>query len=195
MFNGIIQGNGIIVESISNNNIVKIKTKLNLNECIIGSSICCDGICLTIIKIEYKDSYYTFSINVSEETNIKSAIKFWKKDKKINLEKSLKFNQEISGHLLYGHVDYVSELQKIDKLNNSWNMYFIYPPNDKKKFIVEKGSISINGISLTIAKLFNENFCVSIIPHTYSLTNISSLIINDKVNIEFDMLARYVFNK
>ena len=70
MFNGIIQCNGIIVESISNNNIVKIKTKLNLNECIIGSSICCDGICLTIIKIEYKDSYYTFSINVSEETNI-----------------------------------------------------------------------------------------------------------------------------
>ena len=195
MFNGIIQGNGIIVESISHNNTFKIKTKLNLEECIVGSSICCDGICLTIVEINYIDNYYIFSVNVSEETNIKSITKYWKINNKINLEKSLKFNQEISGHLIYGHVDCISELQKIDKLDNSWNMYFSYPSNDNKKFIVKKGSICINGISLTIAELFEENFSVSIIPYTYNQTNISNLKIKDKVNIEFDMIARYVFNK
>ena len=194
MFNGIIQGNGIIVESSSNESTFKIKTILNLEQCIVGSSICCDGICLTIVKIDYKDSYYIFSINVSEETNIKSITKYWKKNTKINLEKSLKFNQEISGHLIYGHVDCMSELQKVDKLANSWNMYFSYPSNENRKFIVKKGSISINGISLTIAELFEENFCVSIIPHTYNQTNISSLKIKDNVNIEFDMIARYIFN-
>ena len=195
MFNGIIQGKGIIVESISHNNTFNIKTNLNLEDCIVGSSICCDGICLTIIEINYTDNYYIFLVNVSEETNIKSITKYWKNNTKINLEKSLKFNQEISGHLIYGHVDYTSELQKVDKLDNSWNMYFSYPSNDNKKFIVKKGSICINGISLTISELFEENFSVSIIPHTYNQTNISLLEIKDKVNVEFDMIARYVFNK
>tara|TARA_Y100000590_G_scaffold392021_2_gene469144 strand:- start:434 stop:1021 length:588 start_codon:yes stop_codon:yes gene_type:complete len=195
MFNGIIQGKGIIVESISHNNTFNIKTNLNLEDCIVGSSICCDGICLTIIEINYTDNYYIFLVNVSEETNIKSITKYWKNNTKINLEKSLKFNQEISGHLIYGHVDYTSELHKVDKLDNSWNMYFSYPSNDNKKFIVKKGSICINGISLTISELFEENFSVSIIPHTYNQTNISLLEIKDKVNVEFDMIARYVFNK
>ena len=133
MFNGIIQGKGIIVESISHNNTFNIKTNLNLEDCIVGSSICCDGICLTIIEINYTDNYYIFLVNVSEETNIKSITKYWKNNTKINLEKSLKFNQEISGHLIYGHVDYTSELHKVDKLDNSWNMYFSYPSNDNKK--------------------------------------------------------------
>ena len=195
MFNGIIQGKGIIVESISHNNTFNIKTNLNLEDCIVGSSICCDGICLTIIEINYTDNYYIFLVNVSEETNIKSITKYWKNNTKINLEKSLKFNQEISGHLIYGHVDYTSELHKVDKLDNSWHMYFSYPSNDNKKFIVKKGSICINGISLTISELFEENFSVSIIPHTYNQTNISLLEIKDKVNVEFDMIARYVFNK
>ena len=195
MFNGIIQNIGIIEEYNHNNQEVKIKTKLNLNDSVIGSSISCDGVCLTLINILEIKNFFYFFVNISEETNSVSTLKYWKKDHKVNLEKSMKNNQEISGHFVYGHVDYISELLKIDQLKNSWYMYFNHPSNNKRKFIVEKGSIAINGISFTISKVLETCFSVAVIPHTYNQTNLSSLKINDKVNIEFDMLARYIFNK
>ena len=197
MFNGIIQGIGIIHDyDFNQKDQLEIRTKLNLSDCKIGSSIACDGICLTLTNIrKSKDNYY-FTTNISEETKIKSTTKYWDTNvKRINLEKPLKLNQEISGHFVYGHIDCISELVEIEELHTSWNMHFTYPSNDTKKFIVQKGSIAINGISLTIAKLLEHTFTVAIISHTYNQTNLSSLKIGDKVNLEFDMLARYIFNK
>ena len=196
MFNGIIQGIGIVEDlNLKKNNFLKIKTKLNFKNFIKGSSVACDGICLTIVDCESINNHYVLSTNVSEETISKTTIQFWKNGKNVNIEKSLKFNQEISGHFVYGHVDGFSKVIKINKLLNSWYINFEYTSEKHKKLIVEKGSVSINGISLTVAKKNNDNFSIAVIPHTYKVTNLSTLQINDNANIEYDMLARYIFNK
>ena len=110
---------------------------------------------------------------------------------KINIEKSLKIGDEISGHFVYGHIDRTTNITNINKLNNSWEFYFQNFKNKDKNFIVEKGSIAINGISLTIAKVDNNNFSISVIPHTFENTNLKYLKVQDLVNIEFDYLARF----
>ena len=133
---------------------------------------------------------------MGEETLERTTAKYWNNSKLINLEKSLKLGDEISGHFVYGHVDTTSKIDNIKKMDSSWNFYFSTNNfnNNQKKFLVEKGSISINGISLTIATVSDNetNFCISIIPHTFNFTNLSTLNEGDLVNIEFDSLARYV---
>ena len=116
-------------------------------------------------------------------------------DSNINIEKSLKLGDEISGHFVYGHIDCICKIYKIKIQKSSWNFYFLLSKNLHKylnKLIVEKGSISINGVSLTIANLNKNLFCISIIPHTFKSTNFKFLKNNDYVNVEFDMFARYI---
>ena len=110
---------------------------------------------------------------------------------KINIEKSLKIGDEISGHFVYGHIDRTTTIKKINKLKNSWEFYFKNFQKKDKKFIVEKASIAINGISLTIAKVTDDYFSISIIPHTFENTNLKFLNNEDLVNVEFDYLARF----
>ena len=190
MFNGIIQGIGNIKKS--NLDSFLIKTSVDLSNCKIGSSISCDGVCLTATSIEEtKNKKYVFSVNISEETRNRSSFRSIDESKLINIEKSLRLGDEISGHFVYGHVDCVTKIENIQKLDNSWE--FSFKKNEKmKKFIVEKGSISINGISLTIAKNLKNTFSVSIVPHTFENTNLKIAKEGDSVNIEFDSLARYV---
>jgi len=199
MFTGIIQSLGFVENIDIKKNIYVIKTDLNLKDCNVGSSICCDGVCLTAIEIIKVDSHFFFSVNVGEETIKKSNLVNWKINKKINLEKSIKVGDEISGHFVYGHVDDTLFIKNIRKLKNSWEFEFsfLHLSNNKntKKFIVEKGSVSINGISLTVASVFKDSFKISIIPYTFINTNLSNLNINDIVNIEFDPLARYIYGQ
>ena len=193
MFTGIIQGQAILANKFEDSNTFSIKTDLNLNDCNIGSSISCDGICLTVTKIQNENSYYFFNVNIGEETINRTTAKYWDKNSKINLEKSLKVGDEISGHFVYGHVDTVLKISKIEKLSSSWNFNFSTSSLSKyTKFIIEKGSIAINGISLTIANVKGNVFDISVVPHTYSCTNLSHLNEGDCVNIEFDALARYI---
>ena len=196
MFTGIVQSTGSLVSTITDDNIYSIKTLLNLDNCNIGSSICCDGVCLTIINIEKNQNVYKFDVNISEETLQRSNLKFWLEGNKINLEKSLRVGDEISGHYVYGHIDTTILVEDITKINNSWDFCFSLLENNKeselRKFIVEKGSIAINGISLTIANVFPNSFNISVIPHTFNSTNLSNLSKKDIVNIEFDPLARYI---
>ena len=191
MFTGIIQNLGRVI-SFTNGEL-EISTSLDLSDCKIGSSICCNGVCLTATEIHSKDDEYTFKVNVGEETQERTNFsnEYLNKLVKINIEKSLKIGDEISGHFVYGHVDRTTHLTKIKKLNNSWEFYFQNFKNKDKKFIVEKGSIAINGISLTIAKADNNYFSISVIPHTYDNTNLKYLKEQDLVNIEFDYLARF----
>ena len=195
MFTGIIQSKGIIENINFNNGKCLIKTKLDLGNCKIGSSISCDGVCLTVVSIKNLDSENIFEVNIGEETIKRSNLVNWIKGTIINIEKSLRFGDEIAGHFVYGHIDLTVKVLKIVKLNNSWEFEFAFPilhgSIKFKKFIVEKGSIAINGISLTVANIFQDSFNVSIIPHTYKITNLSILKKDDKVNIEFDPLARY----
>ena len=191
MFTGIIQNLGRVT-SFTNGEL-EVSTSLNLSDCKIGSSICCNGVCLTAIEINSNDDEYTFKVNVGEETQQRTNFsnEFFNESVKINLEKSLKIGDEISGHFVYGHVDCTTYVTKIKKLNNSWEFYFQNFKNKDKNFIVEKGSIAINGISLTIAKVDNNYFSISVIPHTFDNTNLKYLKEQDLVNIEFDYLARF----
>ena len=194
MFTGIIQGLGKVIES--NDSDYTIATNLNLDDCKIGSSICCDGVCLTITNIKKDINNYVFKINIGEETRNRTNFGISQLNyHSINLEKSLKFGEEISGHYVYGHIDSTSKILQINKLKNSWELILEKNFNSNNIFIVEKGSISVNGVSLTIASVTNHNFLISIIPYTFNNTNLQFAKENDFVNIEFDYLARFVLNK
>jgi len=191
MFTGIIQEKGKVVNF--SKGILEISTNLDLSDCKIGSSICCNGVCLTATEIQLINNLYQFKTNVGEETMLRTTFSenSFNKIKPINLEKSLKIGDEISGHFVYGHVDRTTKLFKVSKLNNSWEFFFENFQNKDKNYIVEKASIAVNGISLTIANVTNEYFSISVIPHTFDNTNLSDLQEYDIVNIEFDYLARF----
>ena len=191
MFTGIVQNLGRVI--YFKNGELKISTTLDLSDCKIGSSICCNGVCLTATEINFKDDQYTFKVNLGEETQQRTNFSnnTFNELAKINIEKSLKIGDEISGHFVYGHVDRITTITNIQKLNNSWEFYFQNFKNKDKNFIVEKASIAINGISLTIAKVDNNNFSISVISHTFDNTNLKYLKVQDLVNIEFDYLARF----
>ena len=191
MFTGIVQNLADVISF--KNGKLEISTSLDLSDCKIGSSICCNGVCLTATQINFREDQYTFKVNVGEETQERTNFsnKEFNKLAKINIEKSLKIGDEISGHFVYGHVDRTTNITIINKLDNSWEFYFQNFKNKDKNFIVEKGSIAINGISLTIAKADNNYFSISVIPHTYDNTNLKYLKEQDLVNIEFDYLARF----
>jgi len=194
MFTGIIQDLGTI--KIKEEGIYQIFTKLDLSKCKEGSSISCNGVCLTAKNIAQTDNkLFSFEVNIGEETlkrtNLANSIL---KNEKINLEKSLQIGDEISGHFVYGHVDTTTTVSEILELQNSWEYHFEKNFNKNNKFIVEKGSISINGISLTVAKVENNTFMISVINHTFNHTNLKFLNKSDQVNIEFDYLARFIFN-
>jgi riboflavin synthase len=199
MFTGIIQSTGIIENINYENNIYIIKTMLGMNDCQIGSSVSCDGVCLTAKSIKEINSEYFFEVNIGEETIKRSNLSNWKVGEVINIEKSLRVGDEIAGHFVYGHVDSVIDLIGINKLRNSWEFEFSFVNSNKDinftKYIVEKGSVAINGVSLTVANVLVSSFNVSVIPHTYATTNFSNFIEGSKVNIEFDPLARYISSR
>ena len=191
MFTGIVQNLADVISF--KNGELEISTSLDLSDCKIGSSICCNGVCLTATEINFREDQYTFKVNVGEETQDRTNFSNQEFNKlaKINIEKSLKIGDEISGHFVYGHIDRTTNITNINKLDNSWEFYFQNFKNKDKNFIVEKGSIAINGISLTIAKVDNNYFSISVIPHTFDNTNLKYLKEQDLVNIEFDYLARF----
>ena len=194
MFTGIIQDLATI--KIKEEGLYQIFTNLDLSKCKEGSSISCNGVCLTAKNISQTDNnLFSFEVNIGEETlqrtNLANSIS---KNEKINLEKSLQIGDEIGGHFVYGHVDTTTLVSEILELENSWEYYFEKKFNKNNRFIVEKGSISINGISLTVAKVGNNTFMISVIDHTFHHTNLKFLNKSDQVNIEFDYLARFIFN-
>ena len=194
MFTGIIQDLGT-VEKL-NQGIYLVRTNLNLEHCKEGSSISCNGVCLTAKNILKKNNTFSFEVNIGEETLKRTNLKICAlNNNKINIEKSLTIGDEIAGHFVYGHVDAVTTLIRKDNLENSWEYHFKKDFGEKNKFISEKASISINGISLTIANVSSNSFNISVIEHTYKNTNLQFLKNNDQVNIEFDYLARFILKK
>ena len=191
MFNGIIYKKGLVtkIKKFDKSIRMTVKSQMKLNNKDIGSSICCNGACLTLLKV--KKNLLDFFI--SHETIKKTNLKKIKVSNLINLEKSIKFGNKISGHYVQGHVDLCSDVKKISKIGKSWVLK-INIPTKFKKFIVEKGSIAINGVSLTISKVNKFDFEITIIPHTLSLTNLINLERNSLVNIEFDIFSKYLIN-
>ena len=191
MFNGIIYNTGQIksIKKMSNSLSIGIKSKLRLNKKEIGSSICCDGVCLTVIKIK-KDIIYFY---ISNETLKRSNFKLLKKNQIINLEKSISYGQNISGHFTQGHVDTVARVKKVNIIDKTWIINLQIIDNNLGKYLIEKASISINGVSLTISKVTKNFFEVSVIPHTLKLTNLKKLKRNNLVNIELDIFSKYMY--
>ena len=189
MFNGIIKHTGKISKIYKNNNncIIEILSKIKFSKNEIGSSISCSGTCLTLEKYEGSLSKFYISKETLNRTNFKSS----NKGDLINLEKSLKYNDRISGHFVLGHVDTTSTIKKIDFVGKSWFVSFKLPKK-YKKYLIQKGSVTINGISLTISKILRDGFQIVVIPQTLKLTNLMYLKEKDVVNIEFDVLGKYI---
>tara|TARA_B100000378_G_scaffold5724_1_gene5204 strand:- start:263 stop:847 length:585 start_codon:yes stop_codon:yes gene_type:complete len=189
MFNGIIKNTGKISKIYKKNDncYIEISTKMKFTKSEIGSSISCSGACLTIEN--YNRNLVKFY--VSKETLNKTIFKTSKSGDIINLEKSLKYGNRISGHFVQGHVDITSSIKKILFIGKSWLINFKLLKR-YKKYLVPKGSITINGVSLTITKILRFGFQISIIPQTLKLTNLIYLKERDLVNVEFDILGKYI---
>ena len=183
MFTGIIQNLGKAINF--SNGELEVTTLLDLSDCSVGSSICCNGVCLTTTEIEFKSNLHYFKATVGVETQQRTTFSnnLFNELISMNLEKSLKIGDEISGHFVYGHVDRTTELLKVNNFNNSWEFCFKNFQDESKKYIVDKASIAINGISLTIANVSADSFSISVIPHTYENTNLKLINENDIVTL------------
>ena len=191
MFNGIILNFGEVKQIIKYKKslLIAVKTNLKFSSKDIGSSVCCDGVCLTLTKINSKLIFFF----VSNETIKRSNFKNLKVGKILNLEKSLTFGQKISGHFTQGHVDTTAKVKNIRFVDKTWLIRLYLKDKKFSKFLEEKASISINGVSLTISKVHSNYFELNIIPHTLKLTNLKKLKVNDLVNVELDIFAKYIY--
>ena len=191
MFNGIIFNKGIVKKILKRPKGINIfiQSTMKLSKKDIGVSIACDGVCLTLITVKNK----IMEFYLSKETIERSKFKFLKINEQINLELPLKYGQKISGHICQGHVDTIGKIKDIKKIDKSYLFDFEIPLNERKN-IIEKASICINGISLTISKVTKKGFQIWVIPHTFKLTNLSKINQGNLVNIEIDILSKYVKN-
>ena len=189
MFNGIIFNQGKIKKIINRKkgSNLFLKSNLKLSKKDLGVSICCDGVCLTLVSLKYG----ILEFYLSKETIKRSKFNKIRLNDNINLELPLKYGQKISGHVCQGHVDTTAKVKKISIVDKSFIYEFLIPKKFKK-FLIEKASILINGVSLTISKVTNHGFQIWAIPHTLKLTNLKDLKKNDIVNIEIDILSKYV---
>ena len=191
MFNGIIFNQGVVknIEKRPKGINIFIKSNLKLSKKDIGVSVSCDGVCLTLITITSK----VMEFYLSDETVQRSKFKFLKNKDKINLELPLKYGQKISGHICQGHIDTVGKISNIKMIDKSYLFEFEIIKKERIN-LIEKASVCINGISLTISKLTKKGFQIWVIPHTFKLTNLSTLKKSGLVNIEIDILSKYVRN-
>ena len=191
MFNGIIFNQGVItkIQKRSKGINIFVKSDLKLIKKDIGVSVSCDGVCLTLITISGK----VMEFYLSDETIQRSKFKFLKVKDKINLELPLRYGQKISGHICQGHIDTVGKISNIKIIDKSY-LFELEIVKKERINLVEKASVCVNGISLTISKLTKKGFQIWVIPHTFKLTNLSTLKKNSTVNIEIDILSKYVRN-
>jgi riboflavin synthase len=197
MFTGIIKNIGTIKTLTKKNNgyFLSVISNLNFTKKDIGTSISCSGVCLTLTKIKKNNKKNELFFYLSKHTVLTSAFKYLKSGDIINLEKSMKYGDEFAGHFVQGHVDTTIKVLNINTDNSkSWTIFFNIPQKFRK-FLIEKGSIAINGISLTIAMIFANKFKVVIIPHTLQNTNLLKLEKNNYVNVEIDLIAKTLLKK
>ena len=191
MFNGIIYNIGTVkyLKLNKKSTLIGIQSSFNFKKKDLGTSVSCDGVCLTIFKTS-KNMVYFY---ISKETLNRSNFRFIKINQKINLEKSLVFGQSISGHFCQGHVDSIAKVIDISFEDTTWLIKLKLTDTKFDKFLVEKASIGINGVSLTISKVKKSFFEVNVIPHTLKLTNLKYLKRHSMVNVELDILSKYVY--
>lgn len=188
MFTGIITDIGTVtsVEERAGERRFVIGTNFDLSDAAMGASIACDGCCLTVVE----KTTNSFTVDVSAESLSKTTLGSWAEGTRINLERSLRLGDELGGHIVSGHVDAVARIKAIDPVGDSYRIT-IAVPDHLAHFIAPKGSVALNGISLTVNDVNGSEFQVNIIPHTWQVTNLSDKKTGDPINMEVDMLARY----
>ena len=192
MFSGIIENSAKVISftRLKDYQLV-LETDLKFTDIKKGSSVCCNGICLTVVSKKKNNRKILLTFDVSKETLNCTNFNQIKKGDVLNIEKSLRVGDEISGHFVFGHVDDTSPLLSIKKVDGSYELRFKISKS-LKGLVAKKGSVAINGISLTINSIKNNCIILNIIPYTWDKTNLSKLKIGDRINLEVDMLARYV---
>ncbi|MBD1153545.1 riboflavin synthase [Pelagibacterales bacterium SAG-MED24] len=191
MFNGIIYNQGKVTKILKRSEGINvfIKSDFKLSTKDLGLSVACDGVCLTLIS--YKSKIMEFYL--SKETILRSKFKFIKVGNIINLELPLEYGSKISGHICQGHIDTVGKTLSVKKVDKSYIFEFEIPLKERKH-LIEKASICVNGISLTISEVLKKSFQIWVIPHTFKETNLSTIKKDSLVNIEIDILSKYVRN-
>lgn len=186
---------GIVEETARVLNLVKEKDNLHItlecsfvNELKIDQSISHNGVCLTVVDLT--DTSYT--VTAIQETLIKSNLGLLKIGDEVNLERSTKLDGRLDGHMVQGHVDTTAKCTKVAEAEGSWYYTFEFKPQNEEQITVEKGSVSVNGVSLTVVNSKAKSFQVAIIPFTYELTNFHTFKVGTVVNIEFDIIGKYI---
>ncbi len=189
MFTGLIQDMGEIqfLQRRSGGISLTIRTQLDLRSVKIGDSISVEGVCLTVVQVTDRG----FSVEVSPETLRRTTLAFLKKGQPVNLETALKMSDLLGGHLVSGHVDGTGEIAGVAREGNSWRYHFLVPP-EVSRYLIEKGPIAVDGISLTVAECGDQGFSISVIPHTAERTTLGKKKVGDRVNLENDLIAKYV---
>ncbi len=189
MFTGLIEEVGIVKDTSNKGDNIRLSIAASkiMDDIDLGSSIAIDGTCLSVVKYSNK----TFEVDVSEETVKKTTTGGFKTGRKINLERSIKIGSRLGGHFVTGHIDGIGEINKFDK-SDAGAYLGIKAPKDLIKYMVYKGSVAIDGISLTIANVNSDSITIALIPHTIEMTNLKEKSIGDKVNIECDIIGKYI---
>ncbi len=194
MFNGIIYNQGVVKSIkkspryISGSLVLEISSNIKFNKKDIGESVSCDGVCLTLIRIKSN----SFLFYLSKETLKRSNFKYVKVGTNVNIEKSIIYGQKISGHFTQGHVDTTAKIKNIKFLDKTWLIKLELRDKNLYTSLIEKASIAINGVSLTISKVNKKFFEINVIPHTLKLTNLQKLKVNNIVNVEIDIFSKYI---
>lgn len=191
MFTGIIDHCGVIKTIDNSNGSCRLLISSQFDGLVLGESISVNGICLTVTSIQG----HSFTCDLSPETLNVTTAKNFKENQSVNLERALQLSSRLGGHFVSGHVDQVARVKSITKKNEFTEIMFFGINEDNKRLITKKGSISINGVSLTLNDVKEDTFGVMLIPHTLEVTNLSELIEGSEVNIEFDMIARIIVDQ
>ena len=190
MFTGLVETKGLIDSFQKNEDGMILRLNHNNSfEVSINDSVSCNGVCLTVVRTD-KNS---FEVQLVNETLDRTTAEFWKEKDELNLERALLPSTRMGGHFVQGHVDCVTKILKIKHFDKSSTWTFKMN-DDIEKYIVEKGSIALNGVSLTVASKDKNSFDVALIPHTIKLTTFGNLTIGDSVNVEVDILGKYIEN-
>ncbi len=188
MFTGIIETLGIIKEIKKNKDNLDITVHCPMvHELKVDQSVAHNGVCLTVVSIE-KDQY---TVTAIKETIEKTNLGDWKINDSVNLERAMKLDARLDGHIVQGHVDQTGICKNIEETNGSWRYTFQYDKN-LNNITIEKGSITVNGVSLTVVNSKRDEFSVAIIPYTYEHTNFKDFVVGSKINLEFDVIGKYV---
>jgi riboflavin synthase len=191
MFTGIVTDMGEVLELEQKGDLrARIGTHYDTSRIDIGASIACEGVCLTVIALGTSPRNW-FDVEISAETVSKTNLNGWHVGKRLNLERALKVGDELGGHIVSGHVDGVAEVVGVRPEGDSLRVTF-RAPEDLAKFIAPKGSVALNGTSLTVNEVDGRDFGINFIPHTQKVTTWGSVAVGDRINLEVDTMARYV---